>query len=43
MKQTKKYKEDSGMICIQSNNRTKLCTFEKCEKFEECFGVKNGK
>jgi hypothetical protein len=42
MKFPKKVKEDV-MICSQSNNRTKFCTFEKCAKFEECFGVKNDK
>jgi hypothetical protein len=42
MKLPKKNKEED-MICSQSNNRTKLCTFEKCAQFKECFEVKNGK
>jgi hypothetical protein len=43
MKASKKFKECTETICSMTNNRTKLCTFEKCERFEECYGVKNGK
>ncbi len=43
MKAPKKYKVEGTMICSQSNNRTKLCIFEKCDKFTECFEVKHGK
>lgn len=43
MRLPKRKKEENAMICSQSNNSTKLCTFEKCDKFAECFEVKNGK
>jgi len=39
----KKSMVEGDMICTMKNGKAKMCTFEKCEKFAECFGVKNGK